>query len=91
MNSSGNNITELEKEIRSLNKKISNFIELLKSCVIDEKLIIRTLQNNNNNSSKRKKFYVCSYGGCGSWMLCHALKKYGKPIHMHSRNPPDKL
>lgn len=38
-----------------------------------------------------KIFYICSYGGCGSTMLCDALKKYGKSVHVHSRNPPDKL
>ena len=38
-----------------------------------------------------KIFYVCSYGGCGSKMLCNALKKYGKTKHIHSRNPPDNL
>ena len=36
-------------------------------------------------------FYVCSYGGSGSTMLCDALKKYGNTKHIHSRNPPDKL
>lgn len=38
-----------------------------------------------------KTFYVCSYGGSGSKMLCNALTKYGKVEHIHSRNPPDKL
>ena len=38
-----------------------------------------------------KIFYVCSYGGSGSYMLCNALKKYGKIQHIHSRNPPNKL
>ena len=38
-----------------------------------------------------KIFYVCSYGGSGSKMLCKALGKYGKVKHIHSRNPPDKL
>jgi len=38
-----------------------------------------------------KTFYVCSYGGCGSKMLCQALKKFGNVEHIHSRNPPDKL
>ena len=38
-----------------------------------------------------KIFYVCSYGGSGSKMLCAALRKYGKVEHIHSRNPPDKL
>lgn len=39
----------------------------------------------------KKIFYVCSYGGCGSKMLCSALNKYGETKHIHSRNPPDKL
>lgn len=38
-----------------------------------------------------KKFYVCSYGGSGSYMLCNALKKYGDIQHIHSRKPPDNL
>lgn len=38
-----------------------------------------------------KNFYVCSYGGSGSKMLCAALDKYGRTEHIHSRNPPDKL
>jgi hypothetical protein len=38
-----------------------------------------------------KTFYVCSYGGCGSKMLCEALKKYGTVKHIHSRKPPEKL
>lgn len=38
-----------------------------------------------------KKFYVCSYGGSGSKMLCNALKQYGKTYHIHSRNPPKDL
>tara|TARA_X000000950_G_scaffold289533_1_gene414977 strand:- start:11799 stop:12392 length:594 start_codon:yes stop_codon:yes gene_type:complete len=36
-------------------------------------------------------FYVCSYGGCGSTMLCNYLKQYGQSFHIHSRNPPNKL
>lgn len=39
----------------------------------------------------RRTFHVCSYGGCGSKMLCAALKKYGNVTHIHSRNPPVKL
>ena len=38
-----------------------------------------------------KVFYVCSYGGSGSKMLCSALSKYGIVKHVHSRFPPDKL
>lgn len=40
---------------------------------------------------KKKIFYVCSYGGSGSKMLCSALKKYGKTKHIHSRKPPNNL
>ena len=40
---------------------------------------------------QEKIFYVCSYGGSGSYMLCNALKQYGKIEHIHSRNPPNKL
>jgi len=36
-------------------------------------------------------FYVCSYGGCGSTVLCNALKPYGQVEHIHSRNPPEQL
>jgi hypothetical protein len=36
-------------------------------------------------------FYVCSYGGCGSWMLCHYLENFGKVFHIHSRYPPNHL
>lgn len=39
----------------------------------------------------KKIFYVCSYGGSGSKMLCEALEKYGETKHIHSRNPPDNL
>ena len=38
-----------------------------------------------------KIFYVCSYGGCGSTMLCKYLNNFGKSFHVHDRNPPDKL
>ena len=38
-----------------------------------------------------KCFYVCSYGGSGSKMLCTALNAYGKTKHIHSRKPPNKL
>ena len=38
-----------------------------------------------------KTFYVCSYGGCGSKMLCKALQRYGNVEHVHSRMPPRNL
>lgn len=42
-------------------------------------------------NKNEKIFYVCSYGGSGSHMLCKALNKYGNVKHIHSRIPPDKL
>lgn len=39
----------------------------------------------------RKTFHVCSYGGCGSKMLCQALRKHGLVTHVHTRKPPVKL
>lgn len=36
-------------------------------------------------------YYVCSFGGCGSTLLCEYLSKFGKVKHIHSRLPPDKL
>jgi hypothetical protein len=38
-----------------------------------------------------KTFYVCSYGGSGSKMLCRALEPYGIVEHVHSRKPPENL
>ena len=40
---------------------------------------------------KTKNFYVCSYGGSGSYMLCDALRQFGNVEHIHSRFPPEKL
>jgi hypothetical protein len=40
---------------------------------------------------KNRIFYVCSYGGCGSYMLCSYLSYFGKVYHIHSRNPPKRL
>ena len=36
-------------------------------------------------------YYVCSYGGCGSYMLCDYLRQFGNVEHIHSRKPPKKL
>ena len=40
---------------------------------------------------KNKKFYVCSYGGSGSKMLCDYLGYFGDVYHLHSRHPPSAL
>ena len=39
----------------------------------------------------KKCFYVCSYGGSGSKMLCSVLNDYGKTKHIYSRKPPNNL
>jgi hypothetical protein len=36
-------------------------------------------------------YYVCSWGGSGSKMLCSYLSNFGKTFHIHSRKPPVKL
>ena len=41
--------------------------------------------------SPRKIFIVCSYGGCGSKMLCAYLRQFGAVKHVHSRYPPAQL
>ena len=41
--------------------------------------------------NKDRIFYVCSYGGCGSYMLCNYLSYFGKVYHIHSRNTPKNL
>jgi len=33
-------------------------------------------------------FYICSFGGCGSWMLAQYLSNFGTVHHVHSRKPP---
>jgi len=38
-----------------------------------------------------KVFYVCSFGGCGSKMLCEYLSQFGIVKHVHSRYPPTTL
>ena len=39
----------------------------------------------------KRVFYVCSYGGCGSKLLCDYLKLFGEVKHIHSRYPPLRL
>lgn len=52
---------------------------------------MKFIYDQNIKVMARKTFYVCSYGGCGSKMLCQALQKHGSVKHIHSRNPPNKL
>jgi hypothetical protein len=37
---------------------------------------------------KDRHFYVCSFGGCGSWVLTSYLSNFGTVHHVHSRKPP---
>ncbi len=53
MNSSGNNVDELKKEIRILKKKISDLIDLCKSAGVHESTIEIRLKKYNNNSSQQ--------------------------------------
>ena len=46
---------------------------------------------NTVRMNKDKVFYVCSYGGSGSKILCEYLGHFGKVKHVHSRYPPEKL
>ena len=59
-------------------------------CYVDEFIEMFKTDDKNQMKSMRT-FYVCSWGGSGSTMLCEALKKYGNTEHIHSRVPPSKL
>lgn len=53
------------------------------------KMQLSVLQN--IRKTQHRVFYVCSYGGCGSKMLCQYLSHFGTVKHVHSRNPPQQL
>ena len=38
-----------------------------------------------------RKFFVCSWGGCGSTTLCKYLNNFGKTYHIHDRYPKEHL
>ena len=42
-------------------------------------------------SKPKRKFYICSYGGCGSTILYKYLSNFGDAYHIHSRFPPQNL
>ena len=58
-----------------------------------DKSSFRLLFNLNEVQLREHKrvFYVCSYGGSGSYMLSRFLDAYGLCIHIHSRKPPELL
>ena len=52
---------------------------------------IKDIKKENIYNKKERIFYVCSYGGSGSKMLCRYLQSFGKAVHIHSRQPPSLL
>jgi len=61
-----------------------------KNIIIQE---IFSLRKNENSPyyNKEQNFYICSFGGCGSWTLVNYLAHFGNAYHVHSRNPPTNL
>lgn len=50
------------------------------------------MSSNTNLTNHSISYYVCSYGGCGSTMICDFLKKYSQEVyHIHDRYPPKDL
>jgi hypothetical protein len=41
--------------------------------------------------NKNITYYVCTFGGCGSYMLSKYLGQFGNVYHVHSRYPPTEL
>lgn len=52
---------------------------------------LRDSFNTHSKNTRIRSFYICSYGGSGSYMLYNFLKQYGKTYHVHSRKPPNSL
>ena len=71
-------------------------IQLINKQNINSKFISLSQQNVKpplvkNIFDESKHFYVCSYGGCGSTILCNYLSNFGNTYHIHDRYPPNKL
>jgi hypothetical protein len=62
-----------------LNKHVSGPLDSLRTPLLQRK------------PPSTKVFYVCSFGGCGSKMLCDYLRQFGTVKHVHSRFPPATL
>jgi hypothetical protein len=39
----------------------------------------------------KKSYYICSYGGSGSYLLQSFLKQFGETYHIHSRSLPSEI
>ena len=79
-----------------MNKPYPNHTYLYLNSTLNNKTpytnsIYRLNHKLNNEENKKRTFYVCSYGGCGSYMLCDYLKNFGNVKHIHSRKPPTML
>lgn len=84
----------------NINKTLNN-LNMLNLSKDEINNIINITKNIKNNDTIRfirkiykklnRKFYVCSYGGCGSRMLWRFLEQYGETHHIHARNPPQYL
>ena len=61
------------------------------SSINDNTKHTKTNYSYQSKENKKRTFYVCSYGGCGSYMLCDYLKNFGDVKHIHSRKPPSIL
>lgn len=54
---------------------------------------MKSLRKNETSPyyNKTRHFYICSFGGSGSWMLVNYLANFGNAYHIHSRYPPKYL
>ena len=59
--------------------------------LVKDSLKIKNAKRHMERWKNRPTYYVCSYGGSGSHMLCNYLHKVGHTEHIHSRKPPVKL
>jgi len=66
-------------------------LEQMRKAVIGRRANISKANISKANISREKIFYVCSFGGCGSKMLCTYLSQFGTVKHVHSRHPPNQL
>jgi len=86
-------------KLSSIKLSSSQLLDKLRTPVVHHKALTSSLSNRTtlsssttvNKKSIGKVFYVCSFGGCGSKMLCEYLKHFGTVKHVHSRRPPTKL
>jgi hypothetical protein len=69
----------------------SSTINKLRTSVLNNYKHPQIIHNSRTTHPTEKVFYVCSYGGSGSKVLCKYLSQFGTVKHVHSRNPPANL